>query len=143
MVVVRAALSARNTNTSQHNLSTSAPVRNAPSTQSGFEGFFVYLPKSLSPPQRARSRSRRQHLIFSAGTWRHILWQIDQRAFSALRAALPKCLLGGALRRCSLRVSTVVCHLPASSFIGYACRYGIAQPPSLVPCLWRQIPPGQ
>ena len=74
---------------------------------------FVHLPKSLSRPLRTRSQSRRQHLLFSAGTWRHLLWQIYEHAFSALRAALPKCLLGGALRRCPLRVSTVVRHLPA------------------------------
>ena len=71
------------------------------------------LPKSLSPPQRTRSQSRRRHLLFSAGTWCYFLWQINQRAFNALRAALPKCLLGGAQRRCPLRVTTVVCHLPA------------------------------
>ena len=34
-----AALNARNTNASLHHLSTPAPVRSAPSTQSGFDGF--------------------------------------------------------------------------------------------------------
>ena len=70
-------------------------------------------PKSLSPPRRSRSCSRRDSLWF-----RHVVPPpvANQRApFNALRAALPKCLLGGALRRCPLRVSTVVRHLPVAS----------------------------
>ena len=72
-----------------------------------------HRPKSPSPPQRTRNRSRCQRLHFLTGTWRHLLWQINQHAFNALRAALPKCSLGGALRRGPLRVSTVGRHPPA------------------------------
>ena len=108
-----AALTARNTNASVHHLSTSAPVRSAPSRQSGLKGFLFIHQRAChhrSAPEVGHVASA---WFFSAGTWRHLLWQINQRAFNALRAALPKCLLGGALRRCPLRVSTVVRHLPA------------------------------
>ena len=96
-------------------------------------------PKRLPPPQRTRGLSRHQYLLFSTGTWRHLLWQIDQRTFNALRAALAKCLLGRAQRRCTLRVSTVVCHLRGLQFIGYANRHGIAYTSSLLERLWRRV----
>ena len=64
---------------------------------------------------RGRSAPEAVHVATACGfsTWCHHLRRFNRRAFNALRAASTKCLLGGALRRCPLRVSTVGRHLPA------------------------------